>query len=85
MAETKGKLATCDRCHRSVFLKAIGNKDVGMDGEVKMENKFEPLPEEWGWGYLWSFDRILLCPSCSKEVKTVLDAFMRKPQEKGVT
>lgn len=45
MAEVNGKLVTCDRCGKQIFLKTIGDEE--RDGDYTRWNKFEPFPEGW--------------------------------------
>jgi len=45
MAETNGKLVTCDRCSKQIFLKTIGDEE--RDGGYTRWNKFEPFPDGW--------------------------------------
>ena len=45
MAEANGKLVTCDRCGKQIFLKTIGDEE--RDGGFTRWNKFEPFPDGW--------------------------------------
>lgn len=45
MAEVNGKLVTCDRCGKQIFLKTIGDEE--RDGGFTRWNKFEPFPDGW--------------------------------------
>lgn len=45
MAETNGKLVTCDRCGKQIFLKTIGDEET--DGGFTRWNKFEDFPAGW--------------------------------------
>ena len=43
MSEKCGKLVTCDRCGKNVFLKCIGEEET--DGGYTKWNKFEDPPD----------------------------------------
>lgn len=45
MAEIKGKIVTCDRCGKNIFLKCTGEGEA--DGGFTRWNKFEPMPAGW--------------------------------------
>ena len=45
MSEANGKLVTCDRCGKQIFLKTIGDEE--RDGGYSRWNKFEPFPDGW--------------------------------------
>lgn len=70
MAETLGKLVTCDRCAANVFLKRTGEKET--DGGYTRWNIFEPSPE--GWEYHTGIG--LLCPVCNGKYKALVNSFM---------
>ena len=62
MAEEKGKLLTCDRCGRSIFLKYIGKGEV-YDSRHSNDywDKFEPMPDTW----LYETAIGYLCDDCA--------------------
>lgn len=78
MAEVNGKLCTCDRCGKTVFLRTTGDGEA--DGGWTRWNKFESYPD--GWEYIHEVGRV--CPACSKEYRELLSRFMRntRPMEK---
>lgn len=45
MAETNGKLLTCDRCGKQIFLKCVGEGEA--DGGYTRWNNFEKPPKGW--------------------------------------
>lgn len=45
MAEVNGKLVTCDRCGKQIFLQTIGDGET--DGGFTRWNKFENYPDGW--------------------------------------
>ena len=72
MAEVKGKLCSCDRCDKTVFLKCTG--EGSSDGGFTRWNTFETFPE--GWPYHREVGS--LCPSCNEEYTKLLKNFMKK-------
>ena len=75
MAETNGKIVTCDRCGAEIFLKCTGEGET--DGGYTRWNEFEKLPDGWdlvavpnsvGWtGYGNAYNMYLqVCPECHK-------------------
>lgn len=75
MAETTGKIVTCDRCGAEIFLKCTGEGEA--DGGYTRWNKFEAMPEGWdlvavpksvGWtGHGNAYNMYLqVCPDCHK-------------------
>lgn len=71
MSEQCGKLITCDRCGKTLFLKYIGEGET--DGGYTRWNKFEDAPD--GWEYHCDIGR--LCPECNEEYVSVIERFMR--------
>lgn len=59
MSQNLGKLITCDRCGRIIFLKYTGLKDCGF----RDQDEFESVPREWMHQEQFGD----LCPSCAKE------------------
>ena len=70
MSEQCGKLITCDRCGKNVFLKCIGEGET--DGGYTKWNKFEENPN--GWKYYYNTG--LLCPECNEEYVDIVEEFM---------
>lgn len=77
MAEANGKLVTCDRCGKQIFLKTIGYEE--RDGGFTRWNKFEPFPDGWEMvGIPTSTDckkhrHIRVCPDCFEIWLTILN------------
>ena len=69
--EQCGKLITCDRCGKNLFLKYIGEGET--DGGYTRWNKFEDPPN--GWEYRCDIGR--LCPECNNAYVSMIDRFMR--------
>lgn len=72
MAEEYGKLVSCERCGKTVFLKRIGEGEA--DGGFTRWDMFETFPE--GWKYCSGVGT--LCPTCSAEWQLLIDGFMKK-------
>ena len=72
-----GRLTTCDLCGATVFSKCTGKGES--DGGYTMWNNFEELPE--GWGYKSDMDKTL-CPECSAEYNSVMEAFISRRERK---
>lgn len=64
MPSDKGKLITCDRCGRTVFLKCLG-KGVA-DGGYTTWDKYEELPKEWLYENQFGY----LCEECADRFRT---------------
>lgn len=62
MAETEGKLLTCDLCGATVFLKYVG------DGI----RKYEDIPDGWGSWHVGSIVNSTFCPSCNERMQKAL-------------
>ena len=75
MAEVKGKLLTCQRCGKSVFLKLIGKNHY--DGGYTVTDKHEPRPSGWE---TYSIPKVYtdLCPTCGAEFERLCKAFMEE-------
>lgn len=70
MAEQIGKLLTCDRCSRTVFLKYNGTEHL--DGGFTKVDKFENKPD--GWKHTCDL-RMDLCPKCNEALHKFLEEF----------
>lgn len=70
MSELRGKLVTCDRCSKNIFLKCIGEGEA--DGGYTRWNKFEEAPD--GWKYYCDIGK--LCPECNEEYISLIERFM---------
>lgn len=70
MSEAKGKLKTCDRCGKSIFLKYIGQGVL--DGGFTRFDKYEELPETW----LWTSQIGTLCDECSGIFRSFIRVLM---------
>lgn len=75
MSEVNGKLGTCDRCGKSIFLKCTGEKEL--DGGYTRYNTFESYPD--GWEHHYEVGR--LCPTCNAEWNNVVVTFKRYVKE----
>ena len=85
MAEVNGKLVTCDRCGKQIFLKTIGDEE--RDGGFTRWNKFEPFPEGWETvgiptHHLCKKHRyIRVCPDCFEQWVNILSDHYLKATE----
>lgn len=81
MSEIKGKLTTCDRCGKTVFLKTIGDGEA--DGGFTRWNKFEPYPDGWDLVAVPDPDHtkhlyIRVCPDCHQMWRKIInDGFLK--------
>lgn len=67
MSERIGKLLSCDRCGKTIFLKGEGTNEL--DGGYFKVLRFEKPPEGWG-----SFrDVYTLCPRCHEECDKLIE------------
>jgi DNA-directed RNA polymerase subunit RPC12/RpoP len=85
MSEQRGKLLTCDRCGKTVFLKELEAKERDADGGYTRWNEYkhEKPPEGWSYKYLGEYkDHYNLCPECSKKLEEVLGEFFSIKEEK---
>lgn len=71
MAKVNGRLITCDRCGKSIFVKAI--RDEERDGGFTRWTVFEDAE---GWGYEHFIGN--LCPECTKEYERLKEEFKNK-------
>lgn len=66
-----GRLITCERCSKTLFLEQIGYDYT--DGGYTKYAKYEPLPDEWDYttqiGYL--------CPECRAEYNRLKTEFLK--------
>lgn len=72
-----GKLITCDRCGKQIFLKKTG--EGSGDGGWSRWGTFEELPEGWKCGvHTESLSQgfVDLCPECHKEYEKIVSQFM---------
>lgn len=72
MASKLGKLLTCDRCGKTVFLECTGEGET--DGGYTRWNKFEAAPN--GWKCHAEVGN--LCPECNSSYKDLIKSFMNK-------
>jgi hypothetical protein len=85
MAEVNGKLVTCDRCRKQIFLKTIGDEE--MDGGYTRWNKFEDFPEGWNMvGIPASVTMkksryVRVCPGCNETWNNIAEKFIQKAEE----
>lgn len=70
MSEQIGKIITCDRCGKTVFLKHTGTT---LDAGWSRIDNFEKRPE--GWGYHADKELGLLCPECESAYQKVIRKF----------
>lgn len=75
MSEKIGKLLSCDRCGKKVFLRYINTNTY--DGGYSKVDNFEKQPEGWvvGWGVG------MLCPECHAKYDDLVDTFMNEDDE----
>jgi hypothetical protein len=71
MAKVNGRLVTCDRCGKSIFVKAI--RDEERDGGFTRWTIFEDAE---GWDYECFMGD--LCPECNAEYKFIKEEFKCK-------
>lgn len=77
MAEQVGKLVSCDRCGKQIFLECVGEGE--RDGGFTRWNKFEAFPEGWDW----HSETGQLCPECNNEYKALFNTFMTEGRKDG--
>lgn len=77
MAEQNGKLVTCDRCDKMIFLKSTGEGE--RDGGFTRWNIFEPFPV--GWEYHREVG--MICPECNSTYKLMVNNFMSEVRGNG--
>lgn len=77
MAEQQGKLLTCDRCGKQIFLKHLKREDL--NGGFDHREVYEETPEGWysrnvGKDFVSKY--ALLCPECNRLCGELLTGFM---------
>jgi DNA-directed RNA polymerase subunit RPC12/RpoP len=80
MSEQRGKLLTCDRCGKTVFLKELEAKERDTDGGYTRWNEYkhEDPPEGWTYKYFGDYiKRYNLCPECSKKLEETREKFFQ--------
>lgn len=70
MAETEGKMLTCDLCGATVFLKYVG--DGKADGGFTKWRKYEDIPDGWGSWHVGDIIHSFLCPDCNQRMQDAL-------------
>lgn len=75
MAQVNGKLCSCDRCEKTIFLRCTGEGE--RDGGFTRWNKFEPYPDGWEW----HSDTGQLCPECNAIYKKLVEDFKSKVEK----
>ena len=76
MAETEGKLLTCDLCGKTVFLKYVETK--AYDGGYTRVRRYEDKPDGWQVWHVSNVINSMLCPSCNERMQEALLACVRK-------
>lgn len=79
MAETEGKLLTCDLCGKTVFLKYVETK--AYDGGYTRDRRYEDKPDGWQAWHVSNVIKSMLCPSCNERMQEALLACVRKIRE----
>ncbi|MBR3226365.1 MAG: hypothetical protein IKF78_13680 [Atopobiaceae bacterium] len=70
MAETEGKLLTCDLCGKTVFLKYVGDSEA--DGGFTRVRRYEDRPDGWQTWHATDVIHSTLCPSCNERMQDAL-------------
>lgn len=70
MAETEGKLLTCDLCGATVFLKYVGDGEA--DGGFTKWRRYEDRPDGWQTWHVTDVIHSTLCPSCNERMQEAL-------------
>lgn len=74
MSRENGRKITCDRCHKTIFVKALRERE--MDGGFTRWTEFEDAE---GWSKeLFIGD---LCPECTQEYARLQEEFKAKENE----
>lgn len=76
MAETEGKLLTCDLCGATVFLKHLETKDY--DGGFTRVREYEKKPSGWSNIHVGKVVYSTLCPECNERMQEALLACIGK-------
>ena len=85
MSEQRGKLLTCDRCGKTVFLKELEAKERDTDGGYTRWNEYkhEAPPEGWARKYFGDYTTSYnLCPECTKILEETHNNFFKLLKEK---
>lgn len=71
MAKVNGRLITCDRCGKTIFVKAVSDRE--MDGGFTRWTEFEKAEG-------WTHESFIgdLCPECSQEYDCLKEEFKYK-------
>lgn len=77
--KTNGRLVTCDRCGKTVFLKCTGEGEC--DGGFTRWNTFESLPEGWKFNVKVGDNWADLCPHCFEAYAAVMDRYMNEAKK----
>lgn len=80
MAETEGKLLTCDLCGESIFLKYIETKDY--DGGFTRVLRYEDRPDGWQTWHVGNVVNSTLCPTCNERMQEALLRCVNEIKEK---
>ena len=87
MSNQRGKLITCDRCGKTVFLKELSAKERDTDGgytrwnEYKYENPQEGWTNQYFGDYKTNYD---LCPACTKKLEEARKMFFETKENEMV-
>lgn len=69
MAETEGKLLTCDLCGMDTFLKYLG--DGESDGGFTKWRRYQKA-DGWGNVHVGKISYSTICPFCKKKIESAL-------------
>lgn len=81
MAETEGKMLTCDLCGATVFLKYVEAKDY--DGGFTHVRTFEKKPDGWQTWHVSNVVNSTLCLSCNERMQEALLACVNGIREQN--
>lgn len=70
MAETEGKMLTCDLCGATVFLKYVETKHY--DGGFTKERRYDDRPCGWQTWHVTDVIHSTLYPSCNERMQEAL-------------
>ena len=73
MSSINGRMLTCDRCGKSIFLKCTGEGVA--DGGYTRWNTFENPPEDWNCVK----DVGSVCPECWEDFQIMMERYKKKP------
>lgn len=74
MSSKTGRLLTCDRCGKQIFLNCTGEGEA--DGGYTHWNTFEKAD-----GWMWVREVGDMCPRCWRDYNEILEAFKRRPPQ----